>query len=659
MKKYLPLILLIIFSGCVNNKIKEPERKELCSHYNERRYCTNGSSVGECKRGIQTCLEPYWSECVGEIQSTPEVCDGVDNDCDGVVDNGVLNKCGYCGPEPVEVCDQVDNDCDGQIDEELSTIEETCNGIDDDCDGHIDEGYSGDDNGAPGKQFVCVPEGAGNWIKYNTDFEESLCTQGFKVCQNGAWTECTGWVGPKPEICNGLDDDCDGYIDDLDFETECGVSTQGDCRLGVNVCIHGELRCLDAVLPQEESCDIHDNDCDGAIDEDLVSLCETPCGQGLQTCSFGEWVGCTAPQPLPEICDGFDNDCDGLVDEDILCLCENDQIQSCVQEVCGWGTQICIEGQWGECVGQIPQREVCNNHDDNCNQLIDEDLIRECYTADPATLNVGLCHTGRTFCDNGVWSECEDQGLPQEESCNGLDDDCDGAIDNLERYFEKIDLIFAIDLSNSMSPYIEELARAIRTYVTSLQGSAHRFGIVSFGSNIDPQAEILQPLADISTTVETLENMAYSSGSLEPSLDVTLYVSSPYEFFLSTGRYDYVGPSPIQISWRADATPILILFTDEQPQSLNLLFMDPYERLELVRESLSVCFLPGCHNSSNENWIDGDPLEIFVFTRPPYFTTWTIILPETGSRLFELDARSQNGGLGSDLNLIFREVCIY
>ena len=90
-------------------------------------------NVGQCIDGSRICDErgESWLECSEWVGPEDEECDGVDNDCDGQTDEGVLNQCGECAPEIIEECDLIDNDCDGQIDEGVCFIQDL--DLDEDC----------------------------------------------------------------------------------------------------------------------------------------------------------------------------------------------------------------------------------------------------------------------------------------------------------------------------------------------------------------------------------------------------------------------------------------------------------------------------------------------------------------------------------------------
>jgi hypothetical protein len=204
--------------------------------------------------------------------------------------------------------------------------------------------------------------------------------------------------------------------DDKFCRTTCGST-------GTTTCLDGEWGGCTAPA---ETCNGLDDDCDGATDEDLARPCTTACGKGVETCEKGEWVGCTAPPVRPETCDGIDNDCNGLTDDGIGCTCTIGDVEPCGIDtgVCARGTRTCgPAGTWGTCggtgfVGASP--ETCNGLDDDCDGTTDEDLFRTCWTA---------CGNGTERCAAGNWVNCTAPPV-QPELCDGIDNDCNGLTDD-------------------------------------------------------------------------------------------------------------------------------------------------------------------------------------------------------------------------------------
>lgn len=239
---------------------------------------------------------------------------------------------------------------------------------------------------------------------------------------------------PVSELCNDVDDDCDGKIDEdfADKGAAC-VAGAGACeRSGSQVCNGVTLACdAQPGAATAELCDTIDNDCDALVDEDFAvgTACDgadaDSCTDGQIVCDGPSATACTdQPGEAIETCDSVDNDCDSAIDEgfNVGAPCDGGDSDACSEGVigCSGGASVC-----GDTTAD--SIELCNAIDDDCRNGVDDPFT----LGQSCTVGLGSCARTGTHVCNGAQTgvACSaTAGAPSAETCgNSTDEDCNGA----------------------------------------------------------------------------------------------------------------------------------------------------------------------------------------------------------------------------------------
>ena len=382
----------------------------------------DGDDADQCLDDVYACVAGKW-ECQDVDKPTPDVCDGIDNDCNEATLDGsqdpMFNK--PCDGDDNDLCTEGVFVCEGGVlvctDSEATQLE-LCDGVDNDCN---PETLDGSDE--PTLNEGCDGE------------DSDLCAEGVMVCLAGAMA-CNDETGDNPELCDGFDNDCNPASADGAHEELLGTACDGEdvdlCDDGAWVCLDGGLVCEEDQAPVLEICDGVDNDCnpetvDGSEDPSLNELCDGEdadlCQGGVLVCEGGS-LGCNdALEDALDVCDGEDNDCDpntadGVHDPTVSVSCDGADVDGCDDgsTVCQNGQVVCIDAD-------DVLLELCDGVDNDCDAgtvdgTDDPDVGQPCDGED-----LDLCDEGVTQCVNGD-IVCSDPNTLNEELCDGVDNDC-------------------------------------------------------------------------------------------------------------------------------------------------------------------------------------------------------------------------------------------
>jgi MYXO-CTERM domain-containing protein len=439
---------------------------------------TNASHCGGC--GKACSIEHAFNKCVAatcEIDRAQGAngCDIGYVDLDGDEKNGCEYRCIKTANDDSS-CNRQDNDCDGKVDEDVDLSSDAAN-----C-------------GLCNQKCIFAHASAGGVCQNKScTLDDTKCDEGFINADGKPTTGCEYKCPIQPatdEVCNALDDDCDGKIDenitnaaDSRIDVDCG-STVGECELGKTTCVSGSPQCTGSVTPVPEICDNKDNNCDNTNDDgfDLQTdlgncgACGNKClfnsnvtnGHATLvctggTCQVGACIGnfadtnhdyhdgCETACTITgnEVCDGVDNDCNGQIDDMVLMpqfVCSAYEKGVCAAN----GTVLtslrtngprCMNGQISCNPGAatIPNYQanetMCDTLDNDCDGKVDEMIPA---VGQPCTAGIGDCkRSGMNVCDSNAQSGYSCNAVPamgdaEETSCDGVDEDCNGTVDDFD-----------------------------------------------------------------------------------------------------------------------------------------------------------------------------------------------------------------------------------